>query len=99
VIYLSAALTWPVKHDPKFYENYFWKTWKLTKNKSLEIQVDKGSNELIGFMFRLSFKQDHAGLMIDLSLFYRTIYFQIYDNRHWDHDKGCYETYEENTNG
>ncbi len=95
MIYLSAALTWPFKHNPKFYGDYFWKTWKLSKNKSLEIQVAKGSDELIGFMFRLSFNQDHAGLMIDLSLFRRSIYFQIYDNRHWDHENNCYETYED----
>jgi len=95
VIYLSAALTWPFKHDPKFYKHYFYKSWQLAKYKFLEIQAAKGGNEIIGFSFRLSFKQDHAGLMIDLSLFRRSIDFQIYDSRHWNHDKGCYETYED----
>jgi len=95
MIYLSASITWPFKHDPEFYGDYFYKTWQLAKYKFLEIQASKGSDEIIGFSFRLAFREDHAGIMIDLSLFRRSIYFQIYDSRHWDHDKGCYKTYED----
>ena len=95
MIYLSAALTWPFKYNSEFHNDYFFKNWKLTKNKSLEIQVAKGGDEIIGAAFRLSFNEDHAGLMIDLSLFRRSLYIQIYDTRHWNYEKGCYETYED----
>ena len=95
MIYLSFAITWPFKHDPEFYGDYLFKNWKLTKNKSIELQISKGGDEIISGAFRLAFKEDHAGLMIDLSLFRRSIYFQIYDNRHWNYEKNCYETYED----
>ena len=95
MIYFSFALTWPFKYDTEFYEDYFFKTWKLTKHKYLELQATRGGDELIGGSFRLSFNEDHAGLMIELSLFRRSIYFQIYDNRHWNYETGRYETYED----
>lgn len=95
MIYLSFAITWPFKYDPDFYGDYVFKNWKLTKNKSVELQISKGGDEIIGGAFRLAFKEDHAGLMIDLSLFRRSLYFQIYDNRHWNYEKNCYEAYQD----
>lgn len=95
MIYLSANLSWPFKYDPEFYGDYFFKTWKLTKNKSLEVQVAKGGDDIIGFMFRLAWRSDHAGLSIDLSLFRRSLYIQVYDTRHWDYENNCYVTHED----
>lgn len=95
MIYLSLNLCWPFKYDPKFHGDYFFKDWKLTKYKHLEIQAAKGGDELIGFAFRLAWRSDHAGLSLDLSLFRRSLYIQVYDTRHWDHENGCYKTYED----
>lgn len=95
MIYLSLNLCWPFKYDPDFYGDYFVKDWKLTKYKHLEIQAAKGGDELIGFAFRLAWRSDHAGLSLDLSLFRRSLYIQVYDTRHWDDEKGCYKTYED----
>ena len=95
MIYLLFNISWPFKYDPDFHGDYFFKTWKLTKHKYAELQVAKGGDEIIGGSFRLAFREDHAGLMIDFSLFRRSIYFQIYDSRHWDYENDCYETYED----
>lgn len=95
MIYLSFAITWPFKYDPAINADYFFKTWRLFKHKYVELQISKGGDEIIGGAFRLAFKEDHAGLMIDLSLFRRSLYFQIYDIRHWDYENNCYKTYED----
>lgn len=95
MIYLTANVCWPFKYDPNGFKDYFFKTWQLAKYKFAELQIYKGGDELVGFTFRLSFKQDHAGLMIELSLFRRSISFQYYDSRHWDHENNCYQTYED----
>ena len=95
MIYLSFNISWPLKDNSEFYNDYFFKTWKLTKNKYAELQITKGGDEIIGGAIRLAFREDHAGLMIDFSLFRRSIYFQIYDNRHWDYKNNCYKTYED----
>lgn len=52
MIYLSASICWPFKHDPEFYGDYFYKDWKISKHKHLEIQAVKGSDEIIGFGVR-----------------------------------------------
>ena len=95
MIYLMFNISWPFKYDPEFYGDYFFKTWKLTKHKYAELQISKGGDEIIGGAVRLAFREDHAGLMIDFSLFRRSIYFQIYDHRHWDYENNCYETNED----
>jgi hypothetical protein len=95
MIYLSFAITWPFKYNPDFYGDYLFNSWKISKNKAIELQVSKGGDEIIGASLRLAFREDHAGLMIDLSLFRRSFYFQFYDVRHWNYEKNCYETYED----
>jgi len=96
MIYLSASICWPFKYDSSYYGDYFYKDWKLTKHKRLEIQAAKGSDEIIGFVFRLAWRSDHAGLSLDLSLFRRSLYIQVYDTRHWDYEKGRYTEYDQN---
>lgn len=95
MIYLSASICWPFKHDPEFYGDYFYKDWKISKHKHLEIQAVKGSDEIIGFGFRISWCSDHAGLSLDLSLFRRSLYIQVYDTRHWDYETNSYKIYED----
>ena len=95
MIYLSGAITWPFKYSEDSFKTYFHKTWQLTKHKFLEVESYGGSDDLIAFVFRLAWRSDHEGLMLDLSLFRQSISIMVYDNRHWDHINNCYETYED----
>jgi hypothetical protein len=61
-------------------------------HKFLEFQVYR-DNVLIGFNFEYTVKTDHAGLWTSISLFFISIDFQIYDNRHWDFKTNTWETY------
>ena len=76
----------------------FDKYWSITKNKSLEIQLDIGKAEwdLFRFVFECRRKGDHAGVNFSIELFER-FYFGITfsDNRHWDYDNDCWVVYPE----
>lgn len=73
------------------------KSWAGTtpfKNKFWEAQVDKTA-DIIGFEFRLTFRQDHAGLFLSFSLFGHDVIFNFYDNRHWNYEEGRWMIYNE----
>lgn len=61
----------------------------ISKNKAWEIQVCRDSS-LFSVSFNLTFRQSHAGLFIGLGLFGYDVLVNIYDVRHWDHDKDCW---------
>lgn len=68
----------------------FWKYgfyFRVTKNKSVEIECLKDIYSWFTFHIAWTTKTDHAGLNIDLCLFRLGISFKFYDNRHWDYDK------------
>ena len=71
------------------------KNFKLSKNKSLEIQLDLFSNDdwkLFNFLISCSLKGDHAGFEIDISICKLFAFiFNIYDHRHWDWEKDRWE--------
>lgn len=58
---------------------------RITKNKSWELQFPK-TNTILCVEFKLTTKQDHAGLYTEFNVFGRGVIFQIYDNRHWDYE-------------
>lgn len=67
----------------------FFKEFKLTKNKHLEIQLGRFElHDLIGIEFDLRWKgSDHQGPALEiliLGLFFR---IHIYDQRHWDYSQ------------
>ena len=95
MIYLSAALTWPFKYNPDDFKNYFYKTWQITKHKFLEIESHGNTDDLISVIFRLAWRNDHEGIMLELGLFRKCISIHLYDNRHWDNEKNTYEVYED----
>lgn len=64
------------------------------KNKSWEVQVDKCA-DILGFEFRFTTRQDHAGVYLSFSLFGYDVIFNIYDNRHWNYKDGCWMNYKE----
>ncbi len=69
------------------------KTWM--PNKFWELGVYK-TNSIILFTFNFTIRGDHAGLKFDFGILGLDINFMIYDNRHWDYDNDCWETYEGN---
>jgi hypothetical protein len=72
------------------------KTWvgKTTwKNKYWEIQIIKNDN-LLRVEFEYSIQQDHAGVNLELGLVGYEIHFTVYDNRHWNYEKNCWENYD-----
>lgn len=73
--------------------NYFYQAWLLNKNKCLEVQVAHGSSNLLEFDFYWRMRTDHAGVTITLGLFYRFVYINFYDIRHWNDEKGRYVDY------
>lgn len=64
----------------------FFRDYIISENKSLEIEVISGSDNLISIEmdFRIS-GRDHAGASICFSIFGFEINFRIYDHRHWDY--------------
>ena len=64
------------------------------KNKFWELQVDKTS-DILGFDFRFTTRQDHAGIFVLLALFGYDIIFNFYDSRHWNDDEGRWKAYDE----
>jgi hypothetical protein len=59
----------------------------------LSIQFKSELCEWFDFSFRYRGKQDHAGLYFTFSVL-KLIFVEwsIYDNRHWDYEKGCFQS-------
>jgi len=75
--------------------DYFCDEWKVSKNKSIEVQISKWNTRtytIFGINSRLSFKEDHAGFKFELELFDRSLIFNFYDHRHWNYEKDTWET-------
>ena len=64
------------------------------KNKFVEVERFK-DNTIVSFTFRLTTRQDHAGLMIDAGLFGHSFMINFYDNRHWNSEEGRWMIYTE----
>lgn len=69
------------------------KTWHGTAildYKFWEFQANRNS-DIIGFEFSISLRQDHAGFIVGLSIFSFEILFTLYDVRHWNQERSCWE--------
>jgi len=66
----------------------------LSKNKTLEVQVELWEEDTCWFDFELSCtrKTDHAGFYLDIVIWRFCFYFSICDNRHWNYDENRWET-------
>lgn len=93
MIYLGFEIDWPRKYvSPK---DYIEKTWKLGKNKCLEIQLSRGGNILLGASLNFApYGRDHAGMMVEVSFLRHFFIINFYDSRHWDYENNCWEKYE-----
>ena len=81
MIYFGINITNPWS---KRWENCWNRTYELPiKNKMVEFERFK-DNTIVSFTFRLTTRQDHAGLMIELGLLGHSILFNFYDIRHYE---------------
>jgi hypothetical protein len=93
MIYFGFSISWPLKQIEQ--KDYIEKTWKLSKNKSLEVQLSRAGNTLLGASVDFSpYGCDHAGLRIVLDFMRYFLVINLYDNRHWDYENNCWEKYE-----
>lgn len=74
------------------FEHAFAWSKQLSKHKACELEVYR-SDTIVELEGRISFRQDHAGITLGVGLFSWTVRFQLYDNRHWDYDKGQWHDY------
>ena len=66
---------------------------KITKHKAYELQHCYDATTLLQFEFNYSIRRDHAGLKLSFILFGYTVYFQLYDTRHWDYKQSKWSTH------
>ena len=76
------------------FDNLWNRSGLITNHMAWEVELCVVKT-LIGFEINYTRRQDHAGLTVELTLFGRSISFQIYDTRHWNHKTGAWETYNE----
>jgi hypothetical protein len=72
----------------------FWNTsYKLIRHKHFEIecQFNKDFWHWFNFHVSLSRKIDHAGFELRIEIIGLWIQISLYDNRHWDYDRNCWE--------
>jgi hypothetical protein len=67
------------------------------EHKFLELEVIKDSS-IVSLTFRLTTRQDHGGLYMDIGLLGYSFSFNFYDSRHWDYNLGRYFIYDEQGN-
>ena len=72
------------------------KSIALTKNKTFEIELGSASMyNLLLFSLDLSWRgHDHAGPEFHVELFGFEATVKIYDNRHWNYNKGTWQRYD-----
>jgi hypothetical protein len=64
----------------------FVRHYRISKNKSIEFEINSKLNIPFYLSFRIDTKTDHAGLHFSLSIFNVFISFQFHDNRHYNYD-------------
>lgn len=78
------------------FKDIFYRSGRVTKNKSWEFQIYKSSYHLMEFSLRYDLKGcDHAGLNLNVNLFGYNLDFVVVDNRHWDYNNNCWEVYKD----
>jgi len=79
----------------KWSENLFSAVYATPfKHKFIELECYKDGH-VLSFMLAWSIRCDHAGVDIELGLFGYNIHFNLYDNRHWNHEEGRWMVYTE----
>jgi hypothetical protein len=74
----------------KRWQNVWCRAYKTPfKNKFIELEILRDST-IISFMFRLSMRQSHGGLNMELGVLGYSVSFNFYDNRHWSYEYNRY---------
>ena len=95
MINFSFNLSWPwFKDFVGLQHDYFYKSWRVSKHKTLELQISRGGDTIIGSSFYWHVNGDHAGVTFDITLFRRFIHVSFCDNRHWNYDENRYVNYD-----
>jgi hypothetical protein len=98
MIYFRFSIDWPWSKHLGGQKDYYNRTWKVSENKSFEIQFTKwGSmNELFEVVIDTGWiGSDHAGLKFQLTIGPLFLSLDLYDNRHWNYDTNAWYTDEE----
>ena len=91
MIYFNINIRNPLWWD-RFRNIKWWHGSTPFKNKYWEVQALKTDN-LLRFEFGFTTRQDHAGVNLELGLLGYEMHFTFYDNRHWDEDNNCWQSY------
>ena len=67
---------------------------KLFGHKAWELEHSYMSTMLVDFDLLWSVRTDHAGFRITVGILGYGVGFQIYDTRHWNYERNCYEAYD-----
>jgi len=74
----------------KRFENLWCRGYSTPfKNKFIELEVTRDTT-ILTFNLRLSTRQSHGGLYIELGLLGYVFSFNFYDNRHWNYKADRY---------
>ena len=82
-------------NDSKDYKSHFFFFRKISKNKNVEVECTTDNWHIFSVEFKIGVREDHAGVLLALSLLGTEIHFRFYDKRHWDYKNNCWETVEQ----
>lgn len=88
---IAIDITIPYRYRKNVAQHdYIEKTWAISKNKSVELQVSRFGNgyTILCFDLMLRIFQSHAGVMLELGMLNRVIILSFIDNRHWNYSEG-----------
>lgn len=86
------------KSNDKMQKDYVCKDWQISKNKSVELQITNWRGASNFFTIDVDtcwFGMDHAGPEFNISIGPYEFMLKLYDHRHWNWEKGRFQTYEE----
>ena len=86
MITINLSIDNPFKYStPKTVINWY-KRWRISKNKSFDIQLYLGDPEVLaGVRIETDWwGRDHAGPLFEINIYGLMFIAQIYDHRHWD---------------
>ena len=92
MIYFGFNITNPFSNRWENIGCYYYDT--PFKHKYIELEAFKDTS-IVSFSFRLTTRQDHAGLMIEVGLLGYSFLANFYDNRHWNTEEGRWMVYTE----
>lgn len=73
-------------------KHFVAKSFAITKNKTLEIQITQWSNIFqIGLNLGWTRKCDHAGIRFNIEILGFYVGIEFTDNRHWDYTTNTFE--------